>query len=54
MCFQFIGSRRTTEEEYIHGENVFVGSSENRSGFRQQKKIEYPPKMAVDHGERYI
>jgi hypothetical protein len=50
MCFQFIGSRRTTEEEYIHGENVFMG----RSGFRQKKKFEYPPKMKVDHGEKYI
>jgi len=52
MCFQFIGSRRTPEEEDIPDENVFMGLSENRSGFRQQKKYEYRPKMTADHGEK--
>jgi hypothetical protein len=54
VCFQFIGSSRTTEEEDIHDENVFIGSTENRSGFRQQKKFEYRTKMPVDHGEKYV
>jgi len=40
VCFQFTESRRTTEEEDIHDENAFMGSTENRSGFRQQNKFE--------------
>ena len=52
MCFQFVGSRRTTEEDDIHDETVFMGGTENRSGNRQQKKFEYRPKMTADHGEK--
>jgi hypothetical protein len=52
MCFQFIGSRRTPEEERIHDENFYMGSNENRSGFRQQNKFEYRPKMTADNGEK--
>jgi hypothetical protein len=52
MCFQFVGSRRVTEEEDIHDENVFLGNTENRSGLRQQRKFEYPPKMTADRGEK--
>jgi hypothetical protein len=52
VCFQYIGSRRTPEEEDIHDENVFMGSTDNRSGFRQQKKYEYGPIRTADHGEK--
>ncbi|PSN46949.1 putative ATP-dependent RNA helicase YTHDC2 [Blattella germanica] len=43
------GSRRATDEGEIHDENVFLGNIENRSGYRQQRKFEYSPKMAADH-----
>jgi len=52
VCFQYIESRRITEEEDIQDENVYMGSTGNRSSFREQKEFEYQPKMTADHGRK--
>jgi len=38
----------------MHDEDVFIGSTENRSDFRQQKKFECQNQMPVDRGVKYV
>ncbi|PNF38747.1 putative ATP-dependent RNA helicase YTHDC2, partial [Cryptotermes secundus] len=45
------GSRASTEEVETQEESI-LGGAESRTGFRQQKKFEYAPKVTSDHGER--
>jgi hypothetical protein len=47
-------SRASTEEGEMQDENVFLGSTESRTGFRQQKKFDYASKVTSDHGEKHI
>jgi len=54
MYLQLTGSRRAPEEGETHDDDVFLGSTECRTGFRQQRKFECLSKMTADHGEKYI